>query len=37
MGMSDKNMAVSPDKKSLIMKNAPGLAGWVWPLTRTPN
>jgi hypothetical protein len=37
MGMSDKNMSVSPDKKSLTLKNAPGFAGWVWTLTPTPN
>ena len=37
MGMSDKNMSVSPDKKSLVLKNAPGLQGWVWTLTPTPN
>jgi hypothetical protein len=37
MGMSDKNLQVSPDKKSLTMKNAPGLDGWTWTLTPTPG
>jgi len=36
MGMSDKNMAISPDKKSLILKNPAGFDGWVWTLTPTP-
>jgi len=37
MGVSDKNMQVSADKKSLILKNASGLEGWVWTLTPTPG
>ncbi len=37
MGMSDKNMSVSPDGKSLIVRNASGFTGWVWTLTPTPN
>jgi len=36
MGMSDNNMAISPDKKSLILKNPAGFEGWVWTLTPTP-
>jgi hypothetical protein len=36
MGMSDKNMAISPDKKSLILKSPAGFDGWVWTLTPTP-
>jgi hypothetical protein len=37
MGMSDQNVALSPDKKSLILKNVSGFTGWVWTLTPTPN
>jgi len=37
MGMSDANMAVSPDKKSLILKKAAGFTGWTWTLTPTPR
>jgi len=36
MGMSDKTMAISPDKKSLILTNPSGFKGWVWTLTPTP-
>jgi hypothetical protein len=37
MGVSDKNLQVSPDKKSMVMKNAPGLDGWTWTLTPSPG
>ncbi len=37
MGMGDKNMSVSPDGKSVILKNASGFEGWVWTLTPTPR
>jgi hypothetical protein len=37
MGLADKNISVSPDRKSVVIKNAPGFAGWVWTLTPTPN
>jgi hypothetical protein len=36
MGMSDSNMAISADKKSLILKDPAGFEGWVWTLTPTP-
>jgi hypothetical protein len=37
MGLSDQNIQVSKDKKSIIMKNPPGLNGWTWTLTPTPG
>jgi len=37
MGMSDQNTMLSPDKKSLILKNVSGFTGWVWTLTPTPK
>lgn len=37
LGISDAKMAPSPDKKSVIMKNAPGFNGWTWTLTPTPR
>jgi hypothetical protein len=37
LGMSDKNIQPSPDKKSVIMRNASGLNDWVWTLTPSPG
>ena len=37
MGMSSEDMTVSPDKKSVIIKNPPGFNGWVFTLTPTPR
>jgi hypothetical protein len=37
MGMSDANIAPSADKKSVIVKNAPGFTGWSWTMTPTPR
>jgi len=37
MGMSDKTMSVTPDKKSIVMTNPSGFNGWVWTLTPTPG
>jgi hypothetical protein len=37
MGISNEDVAVSPDKKSLILRDVPELPGWVWTLTPSPN
>jgi hypothetical protein len=37
MGMATANLAVSPDKKSLIVKNVSEFRGWTWTLTPTPR
>jgi len=37
MGIQDKNLSVSPDKKSLIVKNVSEFRDWTWTLTPTPR